>query len=139
MKRKKFTEQEKEILLENEYVITVSERNIKYNPKFKLRAVQEYYAGDTPLIIFLNAKFNIALIGRETPQRCLKRWKNLYKKLGEKGLLDDKRGKSKNGGRPRTKELTLEEEVKTLKSRNAYLEAENDFLKKLKALEVEEM
>ena len=49
-------------------------------------------------------------------------------------MLSEQRGQGKGGGRPRIKELTPEEKVKYLESRIAYLEAENDFLKKLKAL-----
>jgi transposase-like protein len=131
--RKKFTDQEKEILLKNKNILNVSDRNIKYSPEFKVKAVKEYYAGNTPQIIFLNAEFDIDLIGRKTPERCLRRWRNTYKKSGELGLLEDQRGKG--AGRPKTKELSLEEKVKYLESRNAYLEAENEFLKKLKALE----
>jgi len=134
VKRKKFTEQEKEILLKNENVLDVRETNIKYSPQFKLKAVGEYYQGNSPIKIFLNAKFDVDILGRENPEKCLNRWKKTYKKMGEQGLLEEQRGKSKGCGRPRTKELTLEEKVKYLESRNAYLEAENDFLKKLKAL-----
>lgn len=133
MKRKKFTEQEKEILLKNKNILDVSETTIKYCPEFKVKAVKEYYAGNSPIMIFLNANFDINLIGRENPEKCVKRWRYIYKEQGEQGLLKDKRGKG--AGRPRTKPLSIEEEVKQLKARNAYLEAENDFLKKLKALE----
>jgi len=135
MKRKKYTDQEREILLKNKNVLEVGKTNIKYCPKFKLKAVEEYYAGNTPQTIFLNANFDINLIGRENPERCLGRWRSIYKKYGEQGLLEEQRGKGKGGGRPRTRGLSLEEKVKHLESRNAYLEAENDFLKKLKALE----
>ncbi len=128
MKRKKFTDQEKKLLLKNENVIEVRETNVKYSPKFKLKAVQEYYAGNTPQTIFLNAGFDINLLGKKNPERSISRWRNIYKKLGEQGLLNEQRGQRKGGGRPRTKELSLEEKIK-------YLEAENEFLKKLKALE----
>jgi transposase len=134
LKRKKFTDQEKQILLKNENILGISDTNIKYCPKFKTKAVKEYYQGNSPMKIFLNAKIDIDILGRENPERCLSRWKQTYKKLGKKGLLDETRGRGKGGGRPRTRELTLEEKVKFLETRNAYLEAENDFLKKLKAL-----
>ena len=134
MKRKKFTDQEKEILLKNENILDVSDTNIKYCPKFKLKAVEEYYQGNSPMKIFLNVKINIDIMGKENPERCLNRWKKAFKKLGEEGLLSEQRGQGKGGGRHRTKEFTIEEKVKYLESRNAYLEAENDFLKKLKAL-----
>lgn len=131
MKRKGYTDQEKEILLKNENILSVSSTNIKYCPRFKLRAVTEYYEGVSPIQIFINSGINIEIIGRENPQRCLKRWKNIFKKNGKKGLLEEQRGKSQRGGRPRTKPLTLKE----AEARIALLEAENEFLKKLKDLE----
>jgi len=133
MKRMKFTDQEKEILLKNENVVDVGETKIKYSAKFKLKAVQEYYAGNTPQTIFLNADFDIDLIGRKNPEKNVKRWRNIYKAQGEQGLLEKRRRKVT--GKQRTKPLSLEEEVKQLKAKNVLLEAENNFLKKLKALE----
>ena len=135
MKRKKFTDQEKKILLKNENILDVSDTNIKYCPKFKLKTIKEYNNGKFPKQIFMDAGINIEIIGSENPGRSIDRWKRTYKNQGEKGILEEQRGKSINGGRPRIKELTSEEKIKKIESRNAYLEAENDFLKKLKGLE----
>jgi hypothetical protein len=132
MKRKKFTDEEKEILLKNDNVLDVSNTNIKYCPKYKLKAIKEYNNGKFPMQIFTEAGINIEIIGSENPGRCVDRWKKTYKNQGEKGILEEQRGKT---GRPRIKPLSAEEEIKRIKARNAYLEAENDFLKKLKALE----
>lgn len=132
MNRKKYTDQEKEILLKNENIISVSDTNIKYCPKYKLKAIKEYNKGNFPMQIFMQAGINIKIIGSENPGRCIDRWKKTYKNQGAKGILEEQRGKT---GRPRIKPLSTEEELKRIKARNAYLEAENDFLKKLKALE----
>jgi hypothetical protein len=131
VRRKKYTDQEKEILLKNENILDVSDTNVKYYPKFKVKAVEEYNQGNPPIKIFSNAWIDVDILGRENPERCIRRWRNTFNKLGKEGLLNERRGKSKGGGRPRTRELTLEE----AKARIAYLEAENEFLKKLEALE----
>lgn len=139
MRNKKFTDQEKKILLENPNILKVGDSQITYSSEFKLKAIDEYNNGKMPIPIFTDAQINIDILGRKNAQRALERWRSIVKKFGEAGLLEDQRGKSLsgkslNGGRPKTKPLSIEEKIKQLKARNAYLEAENDFLKKLKAL-----
>ena len=135
MKRKKFTDQEKQELLKNSNILNVGDYYITYNHAFKIQAINSYQKGKSPMQIFIDAGFDLQIIGREQPKSCLKRWKTTFKKSGQEGLLCETRGSSKGGGRPRTKPLSLEEEIKQLKSKNVYLEAENEFLKKLKGLE----
>jgi transposase len=132
VRRKKFTDQETEILLKNENILSVSDTNIKYCPEFKLKAIKEYNDGKFPMQIFMDAGINIEIIGSENPGRCVDRWRRTYKTQGEKGILEEQRGKT---GRPRIRELSIEEKLKKAEARITYLEAENDFLKKLKALE----
>jgi transposase len=135
MKRKRFTDQERQELLKNPNILKVGECSITYNPNFKIQAINAYQEGNKSLAqIFTEAGFDLKLIGKKQPAYCLKRWRKIFKRLGQEGLLIEARGSAKVGGRPRTKPLTIEEEIKQLKARNAYLEAENDFLKKLKAL-----
>lgn len=64
------------------------------------------------------------LIGR-------KRIDNFANRVKKNGVEDTRKG---NSGRPRehnTKKLTLEEELKLIKHKNALLEQENEFLKKM--------
>jgi transposase len=97
--------------------------------------MKEYNNGKMPIQIFIEAEINIDILGRKNAQRAIKRWKETVKKHGETGLIEDQRGKSPNLGRPKLKELSTEEQLKKAGARIAYLEAENGFLKKLKALE----
>jgi hypothetical protein len=129
-----FTEYEMRILRSNPNVLKVSEKGFTYDPQFKLNAVNSYAKGRTPTQIFLDAGFDINLIGREKPKDCLRRWRQVYLSLGEKGLLQERRG-SKSAGRPPTKELTVEDKLRRAEARVKLLEAENEFLKKLEALE----
>lgn len=131
MVRKKITDQEKEILLKNPCILKIGDRNITYSNEFKLKAIKEHQNGKKPMQIFIDAQINVDIIGREKPKGCLKSWNKIYKKHGETGLIKEQRG---NIGRPRTSELSTDEQLKIAKAKIAYLKEENDFLKKLKAL-----
>lgn len=135
MKRKKFTDQAKQELLKNPNILKVGDCGITYNPSFKINAVLANQDGYSPSQIFADAGFDLSIIGKEQPKACLKRWRIRFKESGKEGLLNEVRGSSKAGRRPRIRPSSIEEEVKQLKARNAYLEAENVFLKKLEALE----
>jgi transposase len=90
------------------------------------------------LEIFLRAGFDVDVIGHDKPKKSLKRWRDAYAARGEAGLLEDQRGKVSTGRKP-TGELSTEEKLKRVESRNKLLQAENDFLKKLEALEKQKM
>lgn len=131
MKRKRYTDQEKQELLKNPNILKVGNSNATYCPRFKVRAVKAYYEGKSPLQIFIDEKINVNILGRDNPLSCLKKWRKILKEKGEKGLLCETRGTGKSAGRPRTKPITLKE----AEARIAYLEAENEFLKKLDLIE----
>lgn len=135
MTRKRFTDQEKQELLKNPNILKIGDCSITYNPDFRIQAVKAYKDGKSPMQVFIEAGFDLKLLGKKQPEYCLKRWRKIFNKSGINGLLSEARGTGKGGGRPKTKPLSLEEEVKQLKAKNALLEAENEFLKKLKALE----
>jgi transposase len=131
---KLFTEQEIRHLETNPNVQHVTAKSITYAPAFKLAAVQAYMAGETPQEIFLQAGFDLDVIGHEKPKHCLKRWREVYATHGESGLLEERRGKGSTGRRP-SSDLSIEEKLRRAEARIKLLEAENDFLKKLEALE----
>ena len=72
-------------------------------------------------------------------RQMIKRWERIYLEEGAAGLMTERRGR-KSVGRPRKKPLDQEiendliAENQCLRKRNQYLEAENDYLKKLDAL-----
>ena len=120
---------------QNKNVLRVSETTITYSPAFKVEAVRANVdEGKPPLLIFLDAGFDLGLIGHETPYRCLRRWRAVFRQRGEQGLRIDQRGKNSTG-RPAQRELTIEEKLRRAEARVRYLELENEFLKKLDALE----
>jgi transposase len=129
-----YNESDQFILLENPNVVKVSDRSISYQPDFKVRAVKENLAGKTPTQVFVENGFNLQIIGQDKPATCLKRWRNIFQKYGEKGLRDDRRGTGSTG-RPTTKDLSAEEKLKRAEARIQFLEAENELLKKIKEIE----
>jgi transposase len=134
MSKIKFNEFQRKQLENNPNVSHVSEQNISYKPEFKEKAVQENIAGKGPMDIFLEHGFDLKMIGLEKPKQCLKRWRRSYEKYGNEGFYTERRGKGSTG-RPSSKELTAEEKLKKAEARIAFLEMENDFLKKLEELE----
>lgn len=91
-------------LEENPNVASVSERSIQYTTKFKfkVRAVRENMEGKGPQQIFTEAGFDLTVIGKRKAHSALIRWRKTYRKDGEEGLRNDKRGKALGGGRPKT-------------------------------------
>ena len=131
-----FTREQIEELLKNENVVRCK-RAIVYSKDFKVKAVKLYEQGLNPQGIFRQAGFDLNMIGRKKPKSLLLDWNKIYHKKGIAGLKIEMRGKSKSGGRPKTKHFTDAEKIKWLKAENAYLKAENDFLAKLRAKRAE--
>jgi transposase len=129
-----FTEQQIKQLKDNPNVLNVTEKTVSYTPEFKLAAIKAYKEGKTPMEIFIDAGFNPDIIHRRTPVESLKRWRAIFASSGESGLTEDRRGSGSTGRNP-TKELTTEDKLRRAEARIKLLEAENDFLKKLEALE----
>jgi len=122
-------------ILQNKNVLRVGEASITYCSTFKVKAVRAYLVeGKPPQLIFVEAGFDLELIGRETPQRCLRRWRAVFEQRGDEGLMSDQRGRTV-GGRTAEGELTVEEKLRRAEARVRYLEKENELLKKLDAVE----
>lgn len=118
------------LLEQNSNVDKVSDRSITYNPEFKIKAVKANLKGKGPQQIFIDHGFDLKVIGSDKPQQCLSRWRKTYEAYGEDGFRNERHGKGATG-RPSKKELTPEQQLKKAEARIKYLEAENDFLKKL--------
>ena len=138
MGKRHFSSHEIRQLEANPNVKHVSDKSITYAAKFKIAAVKAYAEGQKPADIFVNAGFDLDMIGHEKPNSSLKRWRNVYEAHGETGLLEERRGKESTG-RKSASELSVEEKLKRAEARIKLLEVENDFLKKLEALEREAM
>ena len=130
MGKTQYTKEEQAQLATNPNVESISTTSITYRKAFKQQAVREYYEeGNSPNTIFQKAGFDLGIIGRDKPKGCLKRWRAVYKLQGLDALTVEQRGR-KSGGRPKPQKAI--HDIQELQTRVAYLEAENDFLRRLK-------
>jgi hypothetical protein len=132
MSNKTFTEKEIEILSNNKYVRAVSMKGITYTDEFKRIFVAENEKGKLPRVIFEEHGFDINILGIKRIKAAGNRWRTSYKNDGVCGLNDTRK---ENSGRPRLKELSIEEKYERLKAQNNLLKAENELLKKIDILE----
>lgn len=132
MSNKLFSDKEIRLLAANKYVKSVSEKGITYTEEFKRIFVAENDKGKLPRQIFEACNFDIDIIGRKRMQSSADRWRAAYRKIGVEGLQDTRKG---NSGRPREKDLSIEEEYERLKVQKNLLQAENELLKKLEMAE----
>jgi len=132
-----FTSEQIKALLKNPHVARCSEKVITYSSNFKVQAVKQHRKQYmTVNEIFIKAGFDLEVIGKEIPKKCLERWCKTYKTKGLERLAVDCRGK-RSTGRPKTKNVTAADRIRRLEMENAYLKAENDFLAKLRAKRAE--
>lgn len=137
MSKRIFTQEQIKQLSKNKYVAKCSKKSITYTKDFKIKTVKMYQEnGFSPQEIFIQLGFDLNVIGRQQPRQCVIRWKNSFRTKGIGGL-EELRGKSKNGGRPKTKNITDKDKIERLEAEVAYLKAENDFLAKLRAKRAE--
>lgn len=129
MANRLFTAEDRAVLLRNRNVLRVSESSITFAPEFKVRAVYLCLERKKlPHQIFEDAGFDLDMIGRDNPHRCLRRWKATYERKGELGLRKDSRGRRPKNG-TRVEEISLSERLRRAEERIRYLESENDLLK----------
>ena len=134
MSKRRFTADQIIELLKNKNIAKCSDKSITYSKEFKLQAIKRYEEdGYSPRMIFEEAGFNLCLIGEDIPHQSLLRWRKACAVKGFLGLSTETRGRSHNGGRPRTRGLTDTDRIKRLEIENAYLKEENSFLAKLRA------
>lgn len=132
MSKKIFTEKEIKVLSANPYVKSVSSKGITYAEEFKRLFIAENEKGKPPRQIFEECGFDTDIIGLERVRSSRKRWRKQYLKNGVCGLKDTRKESS---GRPRVKELSLEEKLRRLEAQNNLLKAENELLKKIDFME----
>lgn len=132
MSKKIFTEKEIKLLSHNPYVKSVSSKGITYTDEFKQIFITDKLSGKLPRQIFEECGFDIEVIGMNRVHSADKRWRAAYGENGVSGLRDSRSGSS---GRPRERELTLEEKYARLEAQNNLLKAENELLKKIRFAE----
>ena len=119
----KFTKEEKELLENNPNIQTVLSNQVLYKKEFKEKAIEEYENGKSANQIFQDAGIDISILSKQYDyaSKTISKWRNTNK---EKINIHSSKKKK------RIKKTAYQK----LLERNEYLEAENEFLKKLSAL-----
>ena len=118
-------------LNEHPHVENATEWTVCFTAEFKQLAYEEYYRGKSMREIFTEAGFDVSKLG----DKRLQNFRNqLMSKVAESEGFKDKR-KDKNLQAPPGTEAQMLKRIRELEHRNAYLEQENDFLKKIQELE----
>ncbi len=120
-----FTEEQQRELQKNPYIQNVSPKSITYTKEFKEKFEEEYRAGKVPSQILADMGIDHRILGKKRKDGLVARMK-LYE-LRPEGCDDTRKN---NTGRPSTKELTNAERIERLEQKIAYLNQENEFLKK---------
>lgn len=118
------TDKNRKALESNPNVESVSKNHVTYTAAFKMDALKRYKSGQSANEIWEEAGFDTSLFERNYCSKAIARWLAKEKKTGEKSFNTEKRGRKKD-----QPFASLEEEL-------AYLRAENEFLKELRALEI---
>lgn len=127
MKHHIFTQEEISELETNPHISKVMNSNVEYTEEFKQRVFYEHEElGKTAKQIFTEAGIPDWLNKGKYAQKALSRWKYQQRHPKER-----KRGRPKIELEKPIDEMNMEE----LRKRVAYLELENEFLKKLEPLE----
>ncbi len=118
-------------LNEHRYVEKATAWSVTFTSEFKQLAYSEYYRGKSMREIFGDAGFDVDRLGTKR----LENFRNLLiRKASEDNGFTDKR-KDKGLQQPPGTEAQMMKRIRELEHRNAYLEQENEFLKKIQELE----
>lgn len=129
-----FNEEQLKELVKNKNVLRCSAKSITYSQAFKLKAIKQYFEeGMAPNQIFEEAGFPRSWLGKYRAKNCLKKWGDKYNKEGQDSLLKENRG-APGKSKKRTYHIDNKNRIEYLETKIAYLEAENDFLAKLRGL-----
>ena len=118
-------------LNEHRYVEQATEWTVSFTAEFKQLAYDEYYRGKSMREIFTEAGFDVEKLGEKRIQNF--RSHLMDKADDETGFADKRKEKSMQA--PPSTEAQMMKRIRELEHRNAYLEQENDFLKKIQELE----
>lgn len=113
--------------------------NTKYSPEFKLSVIMDMRENHLSYRETARKYWSLTRGQEHNYTNRLKEWERIYLEEGAAGLMAERRGR-KSTSRPRKQPLdkSVEEDLiaenQRLKERIQYLEAENEYIKKLSAL-----
>ena len=118
-------------LNEHIYVKSATSRVVNFTAEFKAYAYSELHKGKTIREVFLEAGFDIDKLG----QKRLEDFQTRIEKLSqrEEGFVDLRCNNYRKESE--SDEVKLKKRLKQLENQVAYLQQENDFLKKIEEIE----
>ena len=122
-------------LKQNPCVFECRERSIHYTYEFKKRALDLYAEGITPDEIWRQAGFDVGIWKKDYCRYTIKDWRRMVEKSGLESLTKSG-GVQADGGHRRSRSPEADR-VRRLELQVRYLEAENDFLARLRAKRAE--
>ncbi|OOV62926.1 IS3 family transposase [Clostridium botulinum] len=122
-----FSRETIEKLNRNPYVKRVSEKSITYSDEFKRMFIEKYLIGNKPRTIFIEAGFDVDVIGIKRYEQAAARWIRAYNKDGIVGLRDTR---TENAGRPSSTPLSKDAIINKQEAKIKLLEEQLDLLKK---------
>ncbi len=120
-------------LQKNPCILKATEWSVSFTPDFKKTAYREYYNGKSMRQIFIENGFDVKMIGEKRIQNFRD---SLVKKAAQGEDFEDRR-KSNSRKEPQNTEAKMAKRIRELEHLNAYLQQENNFLKKIQELEKE--
>ena len=131
MRRYPLSKELVEELTNHKCVEYATEWNVVFTEEFKQHAYDEYYRGKSTREIFTEAGLDTEKLGR-------KRLENFRRSVmlcanRETGFADKRKDKSKQA--PISTEAQMSKRIRELEHQVAYLEQENEFLKKIRSVE----
>ncbi|NFO98838.1 IS3 family transposase [Clostridium botulinum] len=122
-----FSKEPIEKLNRNPYVKRVSEKSITYSDEFKRMFIEKYLRGNKPKTIFIEAGFDVEVIGIKRYEQAAARWIRSYNKDGIVGLRDTR---TENAGRPSSTPLSKDAIINKQEAKIKLLEEQLELLKK---------
>lgn len=113
----------------NPNVEKITGSNLRFTKDFKVKAIKLYQSCRSVVEIFAEAGIDLSDFESEYARKSITRWLAAADAYGVKKINEERRGLG-SPGRPRSGK-----KFKSQAAEIAYLRAENDFLKKLQALE----
>lgn len=120
-----------EKLKKHPYVAKATEWTVSFTPEFKKMAYEEYYKGKSMREIFVEAGFDVKILGDKRLQNF--RGKLFEKAERESGFEDCRKNNCHREAK--STEAQMAKRIRELEHRVTYLEQENDFLKKIRTVE----
>lgn len=127
MNRRTFTKEQIKQISKNKNVNRCGTKSVMYTKSFKTKALMQYNEeGLSAVEIFEKAAFDLDIIGIRTPNRLMNQWNT--------ALMPTRTPETPlHKAKLTTKRIGSGREIKNLKAKVSYLQAENYFLAQLRA------